>query len=160
VLFAVAMSLILRYSRFGRHAISIGSNEQTSRLCGVPVARTKVLIYLVGGFFLGAAGVMQYSRQQQGSPSGALGLELDVIAAVVIGGASLNGGKGSILGTLVGSLIMTVIANGCSQIPIPAWMPERIGVGVGLQPYAQKIVTGIIIVVAVFIDNLRQRRSS
>ncbi|HEY4329109.1 MAG TPA: ABC transporter permease [Phycisphaerae bacterium] len=156
---AVIMALVLNYFRFGRHTIAIGSNEQTARLCGIPVGRTKVLIYLVSGFFAGLAGVMQYARQRQGSPAGGLGLELDVIAAVVIGGASLNGGKGSIMGTIVGSLIMTVIASGCSQVPIPASFPSWIGEGVGLQSYVQKIVTGGIIVAAVFIDKLRQRRS-
>ena len=155
---ALLMALLLNYFRFGRHTIAIGSNEQTARLCGIPVARTKILLYLTGGFFAGVAGIMQYSRQRQGSPASNIGLELDVIAAVVIGGASLNGGKGSILGTIVGSLIMTVISNGCSQVPIPAYFPHWIGEGVGLQPFVQKIVTGFIIIIAVALDNLRQRK--
>ncbi len=97
---------------------------------------------------------MQYSRQAPGAArlQHRNGLELDVIAAVVIGGASLNGGKGSILGTIVGSLIMTVISNGCSQVPIPTYFPHWIGEGVGLQPFVQKIVTGYIIIVAVALD--------
>jgi ribose/xylose/arabinose/galactoside ABC-type transport system permease subunit len=155
---AVLMAVILNYFRFGRHLTAIGSNENTARLCGIPVNRTKIYIYLVGGFFAGAAGIMQYARQRQGSPTANVGMELDVIAAVVIGGASLNGGKGSILGTIVGSLIMTVIASGCSQVPIPANFPHWIGEGVGLHSYVQKIVTGMIIVIAVTLDNLRQRR--
>jgi ribose/xylose/arabinose/galactoside ABC-type transport system permease subunit len=155
---AIVMAVILNYFRFGRHLTAIGSNEHTARLCGIPVNRNKIYIYLVGGFFAGVAGIMQYARQRQGSPTANVGLELDVIAAVVIGGASLNGGKGSILGTIVGSLIMTVIASGCAQVPIPASFPHWIGEGVGLHSYVQKIVTGLIIVVAVALDNLRQRR--
>ncbi len=155
---ALLMALLLNYFRFGRHTVAIGSNEQTARLCGIPVNRTKILIYCLGGFFAGAAGIMQYARQRQGSPAANIGLELDVIAACVIGGASLNGGKGSILGTIVGSLIMTVIASGCSQVPIPGSFPHWIGEGVGLQPFVQKIVTGCIIIIAVALDNLRQRK--
>jgi ribose/xylose/arabinose/galactoside ABC-type transport system permease subunit len=157
---AVIMAVVLQYFRFGRYSTAVGSNEQTARLCGIPVNRMKLFIYAVGGLFLGIASIMQYSRLGQSNPAGGLGMELDVIAAVVIGGASLNGGKGSILGTMIGALIMTVIASGCMQVPIPHWVPERIGVGIGLQPGVQKIVTGLIIIVAVFIDNLRQKRPS
>jgi len=156
---AIVMGILLKYFRFGRYATAIGSNEQTARLCGIPVDRTKVLIYLVAGFFAGLAGIMQIARQHQGSPAATIGLELDVIAACVIGGASLNGGKGSILGTLIGALIMTVIANGCSQIPIPHWFPSWIAPqGTGLPSSVQKIVTGMIIITAVALDTIRQRR--
>jgi len=86
---------LLRYTRFGRHIFAIGSNEQTARLCGVPVKRTKLLIYIVGLAFAGIAGVLQFSYLTVGDPTTANGLELAVIAAVVIGGASLNGGEGS-----------------------------------------------------------------
>jgi len=86
---------LLRYTRFGRHIFAIGSNEQTARLCGVPVKRTKLLIYIEGLAFAGIAGVLQFSYLTVGDPTTANGLELAVIAAVVIGGASLNGGEGS-----------------------------------------------------------------
>lgn len=155
---AVIMAVLLKYFRFGRYSTAIGSNEQTARLCGIPVSRMKLSIYGLGGLFLGIAGIMQYARLEQSNPAGALGMELDVIAAVVIGGASLNGGKGSIPGTMIGALIMTVIAKGCMQVPIPGWVPTWIGEGVGLQPGVQKIVTGMIIIIAVYIDNLRQKR--
>jgi ribose/xylose/arabinose/galactoside ABC-type transport system permease subunit len=155
---AVICALVLKYFRFGRHVIAIGSNEQTARLCGIPVNRNKIYIYLIGGFFAGVAGIMQYAWQKQGSPTADVGLELDVIAAVVIGGASLNGGKGTILGTIVGSLIMTVIAIGLLRVPIPTWFPERLGQGIGLSSFVQKIVTGCIIIIAVALDNLRQRK--
>lgn len=157
---AIIMAVVLNYTRFGRHVIAVGSNENTARLCGIPVNRIKILVYSLGGLFAGFAGLMQYSRTNQGSPSAGIGLELDVIAAAVIGGASLNGGKGSILGTIVGSLIMTVIASGCSQLPIPHFLQPVIHSPIGLPTYIQKIVTGCIIVAAVSLDQFRQRRPS
>jgi ribose transport system permease protein len=144
VVMAVLTALALRYTRFGRHTVAIGSNEQTARLCGVPVEWRKVQLYTLAGAFTGLAGLMQFSRLTVGDPTVAAGLELDVIAAVVIGGASLAGGEGSILGTLVGALIMSVIRSGCAQMQMPNWV--------------QEIITGAIIVVAVAIDRWRHRR--
>ncbi len=144
LILAMAMAALLRYTRLGRHTFAIGSNEQTARLCGVAVERVKVLVFTLGGAFAGLAGLMQLSRLTVGDPTVAVGLELDVIAAVVIGGGSLGGGEGSILGTLVGALIMTVIASGCTQMGLPNWV--------------QEIITGAIIVVAVALDRLRHRR--
>lgn len=144
LILAVAMAALLRYTRLGRHTFAIGSNEQTARLCGVAVEQVKVLVFMLGGAFAGLAGLMQFSRLTVGDPTVAVGLELDVIAAVVIGGGSLSGGEGSILGTLVGALIMTAIASGCTQMGLPNWV--------------QQIITGAIIVVAVALDRLRHRR--
>ena len=144
VLMAIAMAAMLRYTRLGRHTFAIGSNEQTARLCGVAVERVKVLVYTLCGAFAGLAGLMQFSRLTVGDPTVAIGLELNVIAAVVIGGGSLGGGEGSILGTLVGALIMTVIASACTQIGLPNWV--------------QEIITGAIIIIAVAMDRLRHRR--
>ncbi len=143
---AVLMSVVLRYTRLGRHTFALGSNEQTARLCGVAVDRVKIFIYTLGGAFAGLAGVMQFSRLTVGDPTVAIGLELDVIAAVVIGGGSLSGGEGSILGSIVGALIMSVIRSGCSQMGLPNWV--------------QEIITGAIIIVAVALDRLRHRRSA
>jgi len=134
---------LLRYTRFGRHVFAIGSNEQTARLCGIPVSRTKLLIYLVGLAFAGIAGVLQFSYLTVGDPTTANGLELAVIAAVVIGGASLNGGEGSVFGSLMGALIMTVVANGCTKMNLSNWL--------------QEIVTGAIIITAAVLDRLRHR---
>ncbi|HEX8523266.1 MAG TPA: ABC transporter permease [Tepidisphaeraceae bacterium] len=157
LLLAIIMSVILSFTRFGRHVIAIGSNEQTARLCGIPVASRKILVYTLGGVFAGCAALMQYSRTNQGSPTANVGLELDVIAAVVIGGASLSGGKGSILGTIVGSLIMTVIGRGCSQVPIPLFLRGLTeGNPTGLPTYIQEIVTGLIIIIAVALDRIRR----
>jgi ribose transport system permease protein len=145
IVMAIGFALVLRYTRLGRHTYAIGSNEQTARLCGVAVDRTKVYIYALGGGLGGLAGLMQFSRLTVGDPTVAIGLELDVIAAVVIGGGSLSGGEGSILGSLVGALIMSVIRSGCSQMGLPNWV--------------QEIITGIIIIVAVALDRLRHRRT-
>lgn len=143
---SLLVALVLRFTRLGRHTFAVGSNEQTARLCGVPVDRVKLAIYSLGGLFGGLAGVMQFSRLTVGDPTVAVGLELDVIAAVVIGGGSLSGGEGSVLGSLVGALIMSVIRSGCSQMGLPNWV--------------QEIITGIIIIIAVALDRLRRSRAT
>lgn len=145
LLLAVLVAGMLRYTRYGRHIFAIGSNEQTARLCGVPVERSKLMVYVLGSGFAGLAGVLQFSYLTVGDPTTATGLELDVIAAVIIGGASLSGGQGTILGSLVGALIMTAVGNGCTKMEFPNWV--------------QEIVTGVIIITAVALDRLRQRKS-
>ncbi|MCX5658114.1 MAG: ABC transporter permease [Planctomycetota bacterium] len=137
------VALALHYTRAGRHLFAVGSNEQTARLCGVSVERVKLMTYVLGGVFAGFAGVLQFSYLTVGDPTTAAGYELNIIAAVVIGGASLSGGRGSILGSLMGAMIMTVVANGCTKL--------------GLSNWVQEIVTGAIIVLAVGLDRLRSR---
>ena len=144
VLLAVGVGMVLWRSRFGRLVFAVGSNEEAARLSGIWVDGVKLAVYCLGGLFAGAAGLMQYSRLTVGDPTVAMGLELDVIAAVVIGGGSLSGGEGSVLGSLVGALIMTTIRSGCSQM--------------GLSNWVQEIVTGSIIVLAVALDRLRHRK--
>lgn len=143
LLLAILVALMLRYTRFGRHIFAIGSNEHTARLCGVAVEATKLKIYMLAAAFVGLAGVLQFSYLTVGDPTAADGLELDIIAAVVIGGASLSGGQGSIFGTLVGALIMTTVANGCTKMELANWV--------------QEIVTGAIIVAAVAFDKFRHK---
>ncbi len=143
VLSAVVVALLLKYSLFGRYTFAIGSNESTARLCGIRVERMKFFIYTFGGFMTGLAGVMQFSRLTVGDPTVAVGRELDVIAAVVIGGGSLSGGEGSILGTMIGAFIMAFLRNGCNMTGIPN--------------YVQEIIIGAIIIAAVAIDKLRHR---
>ena len=144
LVFALALVVagILRYTRFGRHVFSIGSNERTARLCGVAVDRTKIAVYTLGAALAGVAGVLQFSRLSVGDPTVAFGLELDVIAAVIIGGGSLLGGRGTVLGTLLGATTMAVILIGCAQKGFPNWV--------------QQIVTGVIIVLAVALDRWRE----
>jgi ribose/xylose/arabinose/galactoside ABC-type transport system permease subunit len=141
---AVILSLVLRYTVFGRHVFALGSNEQTARLCGLNLPALKVAVYTLGGLFVGLAGVYQFAKLKVGNPTSGLGLELKIIAAVVIGGASLSGGRGTVLGTLTGALLMQTIASGCTQL--------------GLSNPVQDIILGIIIVAAVTVDQIRQRR--
>jgi ribose/xylose/arabinose/galactoside ABC-type transport system permease subunit len=133
----------LGYTRFGRHLFSIGSNERTARLCGVAVERTKIAVYTMAAALAGVAGVLQFSRLSVGDPTVADGLELDVIAAVIIGGGSLAGGRGSVGGTVLGACTMAVIQIGCSQRGLPNWV--------------QQIVTGGIIILAVALDRWRSK---
>jgi len=141
---AAVVAGLLRYTRLGRHIFAVGSNEANARLAGVAVERVKLTVYALSAGFAGLAGVMQFSRLTVGDPTVAMGLELDVIASVVIGGGSLSGGEGSVAGSVIGALIMTVIRAGCSQMGLPNWV--------------QEMVTGGIIVLAVALDRVRHRR--
>ena len=143
---AVLMAVLMRQTVFVRYAFAIGSNETAARFSGVRVRLVKFAIYGVAGLFFGTAGLMQLSRLRQGDPSVAIGVELDTIAAVVIGGASLSGGSGSVLGSLIGALIMAVLRNGSQQMGWPTYM--------------QEIIIGLVIILAVGLDRWRQRRSA
>jgi ribose transport system permease protein len=112
LLLAVVVALILRFTVFGRYSYAIGSNEATARLCGVNVDRCKVAIYTLAGLLTGWAGVLAFAQTSSGDPNAEKELALDVIAAVVIGGASLSGGQGTVFGTLLGVLILGVMGNG------------------------------------------------
>ena len=140
---AVAVAAVLRLTVFGRHLFAVGSNERTARLCGVPVGRTKTLVYALGGLLTGAAGVMQFATLSAGNPTSGLGMELKIIAAVVIGGGSLSGGRGGVFGTLTGVAIVAAIESGGSQL--------------GWSNPVQEIALGVIIVAAVAADRARAR---
>jgi ribose/xylose/arabinose/galactoside ABC-type transport system permease subunit len=147
LLLSALVALTLRYSLLGRYIYAIGSNEATARLCGINVPLVKVIVYTLGGLATGLAGVFQFAYLGGiGDPTSAGGLELQVIAAVVIGGGSLRGGEGTVLGTLVGCLIMSVLKNGCVHADIPN--------------SSQDIIIGIIIVAAVTLDQLRRGESA
>ena len=141
VVLAFLVAGTLGYTRFGRHLFAVGSNERTARLCGVPLGRTRIAVYTAAGALAGVAGVLQFARLSVGDPTVAAGLELDVIAAVIIGGGSLSGGRGSVLGTVLGASTMAVITIGCAQQGLPNWV--------------QQVVTGAIIVLAVALDRAR-----
>jgi ribose transport system permease protein len=140
-LLALVVALVLRQTVFGRHIFALGSNEAAARACGIAIDRLKLIIYCAAGLIFGLTGVLQMSRLRQGDPTVANGVELDIIAAVVIGGGSLLGGEGSIGGSIVGALIMALLRNGCQQM--------------GWPNYIQEIIIGMIIVLAVALDRLR-----
>jgi len=140
---AVIFAAGLRYTRLGRHIYAIGSSEATAHLCGVRVGRVKVAVYTLAAALTGLAGVIEFSTLTVGDPTDSVGLELTVIASVVIGGGSLSGGTGSIAGALIGAFLMTVIKTGCTHVGLPNWV--------------QELLTGAIIVTAVGLDQLRRR---
>lgn len=135
VLLALATALVLARTVFGRHCYAIGSNPATARLCGVPVRWRQITVYALAGAAFGLAGLLEMAQVGGGDPTGAVGRELDVIAAVVIGGASLAGGTGTVLGACAGALAMGILRNGCNLA--------------GVDNYIQDIIIGTIIVVAV-----------
>lgn len=142
---AILAGLFLRYTKLGRRIYAVGSNEATARLCGVPVQRTKVIVYALGGCFIGLSGVLEFGKLNMGQPTGAQTYELYVIAACVIGGTSLTGGVGTIFGTMIGALIIGTLNVGTQQA--------------GWEKRHQEIAIGVIIIVAVALDQLRNWRS-
>ena len=140
ILLSIFVACLLRYTVFGRYVFALGSNEATARLCGINVPATKIAIYSLAGFFVGVAGIFHFAKLRTANPSDGLGLELRVIAAVVIGGGSLNGGQGSVLGTLTGAMIMGVIYTGCTLL--------------GFGNLTTDILIGMIIIAAVTLDQV------
>lgn len=143
VLLFIVTHVVLKYTVFGRYVFAIGSNEKTARLCGINVPVYRTAIYALNSVFVGVASIMQYSNLQVGDPTAAVGMELDIIAAVVIGGGSLSGGEGSAAGTIIGALLIAVLRNGCQQLGVPN--------------FVQEIIIGIIIIGAVGVDKLKHR---
>lgn len=145
VLFVVAsvVAWILGRTVLGRYTFALGSNEEAVRLSGVNTDRWKIGIYALAGAIVGIAGVLISSRLNSAQPALGLGYELEAIAAVVIGGTTLSGGRGTVLGTVIGALIMSVLTNGLRVMSVaPEW---------------QTVVTGLIIIAAVYADQLRRR---
>ncbi|MFS0779261.1 ABC transporter permease [Neobacillus sp. 3P2-tot-E-2] len=143
---AILASLILNKTIIGRYTFALGSNEEATRLSGVNVNKWKVIIYMIAGAFTGVAGIVMASRLNSAQPALGAGYELEAIAAVVIGGTSLSGGKGTILGTVIGALIMSVLTNGLQILSVPQeW---------------QTVVVGAVILLAVYTDVLRNKKSA
>ena len=140
---AIVAGVLLNKTLLGRYDLAIGSNVEATALSGVNVRKWMVIIYAVAGLFTGLAGVMISARLGSAQPATGAGYELYAIAAVVIGGTSLSGGRGSMLGTIIGSLIIAVINNGLQIISVPQeW---------------QNVILGVVILLAVFADQFRTR---
>jgi ribose/xylose/arabinose/galactoside ABC-type transport system permease subunit len=146
LLFAVgaAIAVLLNNTTYGRQVFAIGSNERTALLAGIRVKRIKIITYAVATGLAGIAGIVEFGRLTVGDPTDSAGLELAVIASSVIGGSSLAGGEGSVLGTIFGAMMMTVIQTGCSFLGLASWL--------------QMILTGVIILAAAGLDRFRQKR--
>jgi ribose transport system permease protein len=134
----VLMYLMLHYTVLGRYAYAIGGNAEVCRLSGINVKLNSVVLFAISGLCAGIAGVILASRMGAGEPTSAQGMELDAIAAVVVGGTSLFGGRGTLTGTLLGALLMGVLANGLSLM--------------GIEPFIQMAISGVIIILAVTIS--------
>lgn len=146
VVVTVISGAMLHFTRFGRHVYAIGSNFQAAYHAGVKVDRTVLGVYLLGGLFTGLGAMIAMSRTVSAQPTAGVGAELDVIAAVVIGGASLSGGRGTVTGTIVGSLLISFLRNGCTLM--------------GISTNAQLIVIGVVIVFAVALDQFTRRKAN
>lgn len=141
---AVATHVLLEHTRLGRYAFAIGSNVEAAVYAGIPVNFHTTVIYAIGGALTGLAGMIEASRLMTGQPTAGQGYELQAIAAVVIGGGSLHGGEGSVVGTLIGAFIMGLLSNGSDLL--------------GVSPYLQQAIIGAVIILAVTVDELRKRR--
>ncbi len=141
---AIVMHIVLEHTRLGRYSFSIGSNEGAAFYAGIPVAFHITAVYAIGGALTGLAGMIEASRLMTGQPTAGQGYELQAIAAVVIGGGSLRGGEGSVVGTLVGAFIMGLLSNGSDLL--------------GINPYVQQAIIGAVIILAVSVDEFRKRK--
>lgn len=141
---AIAVHILLEHTRLGRYAFAIGSSPAAAVYAGIPVAFHIAAVYSIGGMLTGLAGMIEASRLMTGQPTAGQGYELQAIAAVVIGGGSLRGGEGSVVGTLVGAFIMGLLSNGSDLL--------------GISNYVQQVVIGAVIILAVAVDELRKRR--
>lgn len=144
ILLGIMAHIILNVTPFGRYTFAIGSNFEAARLSGIRTTRMIIAIYLLGGFLCSIAGIILASRLSTGQPTAGTGNELDVIAACVIGGASLSGGVGTVWGAILGALLIGVLRNGCNLLDISAFW--------------QQVAIGSIIIVAVFIDQYQKTR--
>lgn len=136
--------IILNHLPFGRYVYAIGGNEESVRLSGIKVNKFKMLVYAMSGLTASISGVVLSSRLMSGQPNSGVGFELDAIAAVILGGTDIAGGKGHIVGTLIGALILGVLNNGLNLM--------------GVSPYSQKVLKGAIIILAIYISSSRQKK--
>lgn len=141
---ALIFWMVLRYTTYGRYVYAVGGNEKSARTSGIGVRKVTFSVYVVSGLLAGLAGVVLSARTTSALPQAGMSYELDAIAAVVIGGTSLSGGVGTIVGTLFGALLIGVINNGLNLL--------------GVSSYYQQVAKGLIIVLAVLIDVWRKKK--
>jgi ribose transport system permease protein len=137
--------IFMKRTRFGRNIYAVGGNERAATLSGLNVNRIKLMVYLLGGALSGVAGLLVTARLDSATPNAGMGYELDSIAAVVIGGTSLNGGRGTIMGTVLGCLIIGVLNNGLVLLEV--------------SPFWQQVIKGLVILVAVAVDRMGSKKS-
>jgi ribose transport system permease protein len=142
VVFVLA-HVILTRTRFGRHVYAVGGNIEAARLAGIRTGRVLMAVYVIAGFLSALSGILMASRMNSGQPNAGLGYELDVIAAVVVGGTSLSGGRGSILGTFIGAMLIAVLRNGLNLLNVGS--------------YVQQVIVGAVILLAVMLDQFRRK---
>ncbi|MEQ6391018.1 ribose ABC transporter permease [Bacillaceae bacterium S4-13-58] len=135
----IIMHLVLKHTTFGRYIYAIGGNEEAARLAGISVDRVKIAVYALAGFFASISALIYTSRLMSAQPNAGVGIELDAIAAVIIGGTRLSGGKGAVTGTLIGALIMGVLDNILNLMNV--------------SPFYQDIAKGVVILLAVLVDS-------
>ena len=143
ILTSIGSYLILQYTTFGRSIYAVGGNEKATIISGINTVRVKILVYTISGFLCGISAVILTSRVSSALPRAGVGYEMDAIAAVVIGGASLYGGRGNVWCTLIGVFIINILSNGMDLMNIDS--------------YGQQIIKGVIIILAVFLDSVKNR---
>jgi ribose transport system permease protein len=145
IVFYALMCFVLYYTKFGRNIYAIGGNEHAARLSGIKVKQVEVLVYIISGAFAAFAGVMLLSRLMYADPSAGNSYEMNAIAAAVIGGISMSGGKGKLQNTVVGAIILATLTNGLQILNVPT--------------YYQTVITGVVVIVAVFADKRKERKA-
>jgi ribose transport system permease protein len=146
VVMFVISALVLKYTTFGRRVYSVGGNEQASFLAGIPVETTRFLVYVIIGVCGGMAGIMLSSQSGAGIPSAASTINMEVISAVILGGTSLSGGKGKIIGTVLGVLILSTLGNGLNMLSVPS--------------FYQEVIRGVVLIAAVIFDTMKNKNRS
>ncbi|MCX6374549.1 MAG: ABC transporter permease, partial [Armatimonadetes bacterium] len=146
IVIAACAQIVLERTAFGRHMIAIGTNEKAAYLSGINISRVKLVVYALSGLLCAVAALVNTARMASANPNAGTGFELEAIAAVVIGGTSLMGGRGSVTNSLFGVLIMAVLSSGLSQI--------------GTEEATKRMITGLVIVLAVILDYYRTRLTS
>jgi ribose/xylose/arabinose/galactoside ABC-type transport system permease subunit len=143
VIVFIVSHIVLTKTRFGRYVYAVGGNLEAARLAGIKTNKFLISVYIISGVLSAIAGVLLASRINSGQPNAGLMYELDVIAAVVVGGTSLFGGRGTIIGTFLGAMLIAVLRNGLNLLNVGS--------------YVQQVIVGVVILLAVLLDQLRKK---